>query len=379
MNAPSDAGGSQLPDAGSSPAPGAGGPPVTTQASRAVPESYGDVAGEYGALRDVHPMGTTGGAIVVDRSSRFRCTLSGPKAADVLTGLVTNDILALEPGSGCYAVALTAKGKIVADLRILAREGDLLVDVAPGAAAGWWAMIRKYVNPRLARYADTSAATTEVGVFGTRAHAVVAAALGIRWEELHQMAPFAHRTVDDGGVAVLVARVPDLGVQGFSLIAPADQHDLLWRRLQEAGARPAGRAAVEIARIESGRPEFGVEMDDSTLAQEANMDALHAISYTKGCYTGQETVARVHFRGHVNRYLRGLRYGDEAAVSRGAEVLDDGGKVVGDVRSAVRSPRLGGIAIAMLRREVADDREVVLRWDGGEARARVVPLPFPLD
>jgi tRNA-modifying protein YgfZ len=120
-------------------------------------------------------------------------------------------------------------------------------------------------------------------------------------------------------------------------------------------------------------------MDDSTLAQEANMDALHAISYTKGCYTGQETVARVHFRGHVNRYLRGLRYGVESPIPRGAQVVDVAGKVVGDVRSAVRSPRLGGIALAMARREVEDESEVMLRWEGGSTRARVVALPFPLD
>ncbi len=354
-------------------------PAASVPAHAATPSSYGDVAAEYAALRDVHPLGTAGGAVVVDRSARFRCTFSGAKAAEVLTGLVTNHVLALAPGEGCYAVALTAKGKIIADLRIFVRGDDLLVDTSPAAAAGWWTMIRKYVNPRLARYADTSAVTAELGVFGTRAHAVVADALSLRWEELHEMSPFAHRAVDDGGTTVMLARVPDLGVQGFSLIAPAGHRDVLWRRLVDAGARPAGSDAVEIARLEAGRPEWGVEMDDTTLAQEANMDALHAISYTKGCYTGQETVARVHFRGHVNRFLRGLRYGEEATIPRGAEVLDEAGKVMGDVRSAVRSPRLGGIALAMLRREVADESEVTVRWDAGEARARVVPLPFPLD
>lgn len=366
------------PDAGP-PLPSTAPAGPVASAATALPESYGDVAAEYAALRDVNPQGTTGGAIIVDRSPRFRCTLAGPKAGEVLTGLVTNDVLALSPGGGCYAVALTAKGKIIADLRIFARTDDLLVDVSPAAAAGWWSMIRKYVNPRLARYADVSASTTEVGVFGRRAHAVIAAALGLPWEELQQISIFAHRVVDDGGTPIMVARVPDLGLAGFSVFAPAGHHAALWERLSHAGARPAGRAAVEIARIEAGRPEWGVEMDDRSLAQEANMDALHAISYTKGCYTGQETVARVHFRGHVNRFLRGLRYGEDASIPRGAEVVDDEGKVVGDVRSAVRSPRLGGIALAMVRREVNDETEVTLRWDGGEARARVVPLPFPLD
>lgn len=369
MSAPHDHAGSE-PPAGPPPPPAAP-PPL------ADPESYGDPGAEYAALRDVDPHGTSGGAIVVDRSSRFRCSFSGPKAGEVLTGLVTNDVLALTPGTGCYAVALTAKGKIIADVRIFARAEDLLVDVAPAAAAGWWAMIRKYVNPRLARYADVTARTFELGVFGVRAHAVLAAVLDVGWESLQQMPMYAHRTVDDAGVPVLVARVPDLGVEGFTLVAAAEHREALWRRLCEAGARPAGRTAVEVARIEAGRPAWGVEMDDGTLAQEANMDALHAISYTKGCYTGQETVARVHFRGHVNRFLRGLRIGDGAAVPRGAEVMDDAGKGVGDVRSVATSPRLGPIAIAMVRREVADDTEVTLRWEGGAVRARVVPLPFP--
>ena len=118
-------------------------------------------------------------------------------------------------------------------------------------------------------------------------------------------------------------------------------------------------------------------MDDTTLAQEANMEALHAISFTKGCYTGQETVARVHFRGHVNRHLLGLRYDEAMVPPRGAEVRDASGKAVGDVRSAVVSPRLGGIALAMLRREVEAESDVDVWWGASTIRARVVSLPFP--
>lgn len=354
--------------------------PATPPAPLAgVVRDYGDVAGEYAALRPVpgSPAGG-GGAIVVDRTHRSRGTFAGAKARDVLTGLVTNDVLALAPSDGCYAAALTAKGKILADPRIFVRDDDVLVDVPPRAAAGWWAMIRKYVNPRLARYADISAATADVSVYGTRAHAVVASALALSWEELAHMGAYSHRTVEAFGYSILLARVPDIGVEGFSLILPVEGRDAAWEALVAAGARPAGLTAFEIARIESGRPEWGVEMDDATLAQEANMESLHAISFTKGCYTGQETVARIHFRGHVNRHLCGLRFDETHAIPAAAELRDPTGKVVGDVRSAVVSPRLGGIAMAMVRREVESEVELEVAWSGGSARARVVTLPFPL-
>ncbi|HYD54792.1 MAG TPA: glycine cleavage T C-terminal barrel domain-containing protein, partial [Gemmatimonadaceae bacterium] len=148
-----------------------------------------------------------------------------------------------------------------------------------------------------------------------------------------------------------------------------------------ARAVPLGLEAWEIARVEAGRPEWGLDIDDTTIPQEANLDELHAISYTKGCYVGQEVVARVHFRGHVNRHLRGLRAAGEQPPPSGAALLDTTGKTVGDVRSAASSPRLGGIALGMVRREVDPGTDLVARWTaGGEARelrVNTAALPFP--
>src|SRR5919199_175946 len=113
-----------------------------------------------------------------------------------------------------------------------------------------------------------------------------------------------------GGAAarLIVSRSPDLGpVEGYEIFLPADAFDAAWQRAAAAGARPVGLLAWEIARVEAGRPEWGIDMDDGTIPQEANFDALDAISYTKGCYVGQEVVARLHFRGHVNKYLRSVR------------------------------------------------------------------------
>jgi folate-binding protein YgfZ len=140
---------------------------------------------------------------------------------------------------------------------------------------------------------------------------------------------------------------------------------------------PAGLDAWEIARVEAGRPEWGIDIDDTTIPQEANFDELDAISYTKGCYIGQEVVARVHFRGHVNRHLRGLRAASSEAPPTGAQLIDDSGNHVGDIRSSVASPRLGGIAIGMIRREVAPGVSLNAKWEGGERRVDVTTLPFP--
>ena len=339
-------------------------------AGRPVVLHYGDPLGEYASLRT--------GALLVDRSHRGRLRLSGEKAAEMLTGLVTNDVGALQPGQGLYAAALTPKGKIVSDIRVFAEEGSLLTDAPARAAEAWIAMVRKYVNPRIAPLQDESATLRSIGIFGARARQLLGEVTGIGASALSALPPYAHVPAELDGAPLRVAHVPDLGVDGFDLWMPAGAFDAAWRRLTSAGATPGGIAAFDIARVEAGRPEWGVDIDDATLPQEANLDDLHAISYTKGCYVGQETVARVHFRGHVNRHLRGLHFeGDEIPPSR-AQLVDDSGKSVGDVRSSVRSPRLGPIGIGMVRREVSIGTPVSVKWDGGTTRAAVLGLPFPL-
>ncbi len=321
---------------------------------------------EYAALR--------GGAGMVDRSGRMRMLIGGTQAAESLTGLVTNDVGGLHAGTGQYAAALTAKGKVIADVRIFARVDDLLVDTPASAGPGFMTMIRKYVNPRLARYADVSAVLRTIGVFGPRAHAVLSTVLQAEGASqpaiasLRGLGDYHHHGFEFGGASIFVARVPDLGGEGFDCFVPVEVAELLWSRLVAARATPVGRDAAEIARIEAGRPLWGVDMDENTLAQEANFDELGGISYTKGCYTGQETVARVHFRGHVNRNLRGIQ--SAVVLPSGAELLE-GDKPVGTVTSSVSSPRLGPVGLALVRREVETGAEVVARWDGGEATAVV--------
>ena len=331
--------------------------------------AYGDVAAEYQAMR-AH-------AILVDRSHRGRMRLLGDKAGEVLTGLVTNDVMSLQPGQGLYAAALTNKGKIIADVRIYAEAGSFLVDVPPRAWEGWSTMIKRFVNPHMARFRDDSESLREIGIFGMSARHVVGMVTGINASALTALPPHAHVVADVAGARVMVASTPDLGVEGFSLFVDSEVFDAVWARAVSAGATPAGLGACEIGRVEAGRPEWGIDIDENTLAQEANLDELGAISYTKGCYVGQETVARVHFRGHVNRHLRGLRGASVDPPPTGARVFQ-GDADVGDVRSAVASPRLGGIALAMVRREAVAGTPLVARWEGGERTVDLVPLPFPL-
>jgi folate-binding protein YgfZ len=333
---------------------------------RTVALSYDDPSREYAALRD------SCGA--VRRDERGRWVFAGAKAAEALSGIVTNEIETLTPGSGCYAAALTPKGRVVADVRVLRRDDDLFIDVSSRAAAGWNALVRKYINPRTATYADVTAATGCVGVYGPRASAVLARLGVLDAGALNAMLPYHHVGASVAEQSVLVVRSPDFGIPGFDLIVDAPDSTPVFAALQDAGARATGLAAADIARVEAGRPEWGIDMDETTIPQEANLEALHAISYTKGCYTGQEVVARVHFRGHVNRVLRGL-IADHPLPPR-ATIGSADREDVGDVRSSVVSPRLGSIALAMIRREVAAGDEVMVRDAQGEHVARVVTLPF---
>jgi folate-binding protein YgfZ len=315
-------------------------------------------------------------AIIVDRSDRLRMTFSGEKAAESLNGLVTNDVLSLSAGKGQYAAALTPKGKVLADVRIFAREDGLLVDTNAAAAPGWSAMIRKFVNPRLAKYQDISAQTGDIGLFGANASHIARAALG---GTVPEPVPFAHTTVTLGDAALLVVRAPDFGVDGYDIIGPREALDLLRAKLLDAGATDVGGDVLDAARIEAGRPVWGADMDDSLLAQEVDLDRLEAISFTKGCYTGQETVARVHFRGHVNRLLRGLRFSDATVPPPGTTLTDAGGKEVGLVKSGTLLPGGGAVALGIVRREIEPGSTLRASWTDHDAEARVESLPMQVE
>ena len=344
-------------------------PALGVVAGHSVTLHYGNIAAEYASLAE--------GAMLADRSVRGRMRFDGPKAAELLTGLVTNDVLALSPGHGQYAAALSPKGRIVADVRIFARIDHLLVDVPPRARAGWEALVRKYINPRVVPYVDVGGDMRQVAIAGPAARAIVGGAAGLAREALAALAPYAHLDAEICGRPVMIVRTVDLGADGYEIFFPIDAFSPIWQRLVAGGATPGGLLAWEIARIENGCPEWGVDIDETTIPQEANLEELHAISYTKGCYTGQEVVARIHFRGHVNRHLRGLMLGHSEPPMERSAILSLEGKQIGDVRSSALSPRMGAISMIMVRREVEMESTVMVEGQSGTTQGRVVPLPFP--
>ncbi|MBL8960462.1 MAG: folate-binding protein YgfZ [Gemmatimonadetes bacterium] len=308
-------------------------------------------------------------AHVVRRTDLVRIAFTGPQAATVVNGLVTNDVVALGAGQGCYAVALTPKGKIVADLRIYRTDDAVLTDTTIEAAEGWKALVRKFVNPRLSKYTDQTPTLGFFELYGARVGDRLAA-LGATWT-----ADYAHGAVTLDGVEAGIARLPGIGTQPGAVVwCPSESAAAVGETLQRTGISEGSVDGLEAWRVEGGRPRWGIDMDDTMLAQEANMDDLHAISYTKGCYTGQEFVARLHYRGHVNRYLRGLRL--DASVPRGASVVHGDGAIVGDVRSCAVSAQAGPLALALVRREVPDGATVRVRTGDAEVGATVIPLPF---
>lgn len=321
----------------------------------------------------------TAPVLLFDRSTRLRMRFTGAKAGEALTGLVTNDVLALRGGDGLYACALTPKGRIIADVRIFAMpalEGTAVdtyeVDANAAGGPGFAAMIRKYVNPRLAKYSDVSAAQACLTLSGPGALALVRA-LGAGTaavDALAAAAPFTHRTLALAGTSVRVARVPDLGARDtVDLVCDADAGATLADAAVAAGAVRGDDATWHRLRVLAGRPEWGMDMDEGTLAQEANMDALDAISYRKGCYTGQETVARVHFRGHVNRTLRRVQYGDLTAPGHDTELRDASDAVVGAARSTAVDDAGVLVGLAMIRREVTEGTPLLWRDADGAVHA----------
>jgi folate-binding protein YgfZ len=320
--------------------------------------------GEYRALVE--------GCGVLDRSERGKLALSGSGAVEFLNGQVTNELMTLQPGDGRYAAFLTPKGKMLGDLRILAvgerPDGpptELLLDTGRVALQALFDMIRRF---KIGYEVELHKRTLERGLLSLIGPGAAALAAGDSAEIDHlPEAEHANAPVRIEDIACLAVRT-DVGID---LICDAADTERLLEVLRERGALPVSEQAAECLRVERGRPRYGVDLDDSVIPQEAGLNE-RAVSFTKGCYVGQETVARLHYKGKPNRHLRGLRL--SAPASTGEELLL-GERVVGHVGSAVLSPRLGPIALALVRRE-AEPGAIVSVGEHGTS-AEVLELPFP--
>jgi folate-binding protein YgfZ len=314
-------------------------------------EASVELDGQYRALRE--------GCGLLERADLAALVASGPDAAEFLQGQVTNDVEALMPGTGCYAALLDRKGGVQADLRVLRLgEDELWLDTDGRASA-----------PVL-RHLSTYKIGREVEVAEPDPGAAILALLGPGANEAAGIGPLPrehdHREVELAGVGCR-AVATDLGIE---LICPAARSADVSRTLVDAGAEPVTEAAAEILRVESGRPRFGHEIKPGVLTQEAGIND-RAVSFTKGCYIGQETVARLHYKGKPNRHLRGLRL--EGPVAEDDSIVL-GDRELGRIGTAVVSPASGPIALAVMRREAEPGATVMVGED--RVPATVAELPF---
>jgi len=312
--------------------------------------------------QDTERRALTQGCGLLDRSERGKLALTGSEAKGFLHGQVTQDVEALSSGRGAYAAFLTNKGKMLGDLRILDSGDELLLDCERPALQELFNLLRR---TKIGRDADLHKRTLQSGLLsliGPGARAVAGAdAAGLGAGE-HD-----HVTAELDGAAVRLIAT-DAG--GVDVLCDAEDSARVVAALRSAGAVDVGEAAAEVLRVERGRPRYGAELDDGVIPQEAGLNA-RAVSFTKGCYVGQETVARLHYRGKPNRHLRGLRLSGPAATG---DELRLGEKIVGRLATVVESPEHGAIALALVRREAAPGDTVAV-GDGGVS-ALVVEPPF---
>jgi folate-binding protein YgfZ len=329
---------------------------------------YGDATTEHRALRET--------AGVLDLGFRGRLCLLGADRATFLHGQVTNDIKKLRAGEGCYAALVTHKGRMEADLHIWNLGEELLLDFEPGLTAAVTRRLEKFIVAEDAQVVDVAPHYGLLSVQGPRSAEAVTA-LGL-FNHL-PAAPYRSAGVSDPTLGQLyVMNLPRVRTTGFDLFVPVNSlaavADKVIAAARAVGGRAGGWDALETARIEAGIPRFGADLDETTLPPEAGLDAT-AISYTKGCYIGQEVLNRIRTIGHVNRTLVGLRLpaGTAALPARGDKLLREG-KEIGVLTSAARSPVSGNIALGFVRREHAEPG-TELQLPAG-AVARVAPLPF---
>jgi tRNA-modifying protein YgfZ len=315
---------------------------------------------------------------LVDRSDRGKLALSGPPgghaagAVEFLNGQVTNELADLKPGEGCYAAFLTHKGKMLGDVRILAAGEDseaepseLLLDTERGALQALFDMIRHFKVGYDAELHKRTLERSLLSLIGPKADEIAAKASGLKPTELPQH-EHDHLLAGIGQTPVRLIRT-DLGLDA---LLDSSAIETVRNALMEAGAAEASETTAEIVRVEHGRPRYGIDLDESTIPQEAGLNE-RAVSFTKGCYVGQETVARLHYRGKPNRHLRGLRLSEP--VEPGAE-LRLGERPVGRLGSSVLSPSFGPVGLALVRREAEPGDTVAVGEHG--ASALVSELPF---
>jgi folate-binding protein YgfZ len=322
-----------------------------------------DISSGYAALHS--------GAGLIDRSGAGRILLTGADRRSYLQGLLTNDIAALAPGTGCYAAMLTAQGRMMTDMRVLELGDGVLLDVPRQVATAIRDHLDRFIFSEDVKVEDVTASGAEIGVYGPGALDVLVQA-GVEGEAPSGL--FQNRSTRIAGVDAVVVRSDEAGVTGYDVIVDAAKAETVTAALLAAGAVRVNDADAEAVRIEKGRPRFGVDMDTDTIPLEAGLEE-RAISRSKGCYVGQEVIVRVQDRGHgrVAKRLVGLTFDAAAALPVAGARIVSGEREIGRVTSATWSPALTRpIALGYVHRDFVEPGTPVT-VDG--AQAAVSPFP----
>ena len=335
-----------------------------TEAGWSVPASYGPLGFEVSRVRR--------GAGLADLSDRRKLVVTGEDRVTFLDGLVTADVKTLDPGSSSYALVLTDKSRVVGDLWLHAFPDRLVLDLEASQAEAVHGHVRRFLVSDDVSFGLLPAAM-HLEVIGREAPAFVARALG--WDVRGKPSGSFVTFPLDRKTSVHALRTTRFGEPAVVLWSAGGDLRPAWSALDRAGVPAVGREALEVLRIESGLPRVGVDMGQDTLALEAAPDG--AISFTKGCYVGQEVVARGTYRGHIRRKLMGLRIFGDVPPARGDPVTLKGAEV-GRVTSGAWSPTTGWVvALALVRvDDVPADASLFVDRGGWDLRARLHPLPF---
>jgi folate-binding protein YgfZ len=314
-------------------------------------------------------------AAFLDRSHRGRIVVSGTERASYLQGLLTNDIVALKAGQGCYAAYLTAQGRMIADLHVYELGDVLLLMMTGGVKDGVMAKLDQFIFSEDVQLGDVSDTFAQLAIVGPDAATTVASLVsGVSADALREMPEHGNARGEWAGSAAIVTRITDAGEPGFDLYVERARAGALSAALLAAGIPELDESTAEAVRIESGMPLFGRDMDAETIPLEAGIES-RAISFSKGCYVGQEVIIRVLHRGHgrVARKLVGLILDGDQVPDAGA-MIRSGDRDVGHVTSSAASPALKrSIALAYVHRDFLEPGTVV---SVGEQRAEVTALPF---
>ena len=314
-------------------------------------------------------------AALVDRSDRGRIVVSGTERASYLQGLLTNDIVALTAGQGCYTAYLTAQGRMIADLYAYELGDVLLLTMSGGVKDGVMAKLDQFIFSEDVQLGDVTDSFAQIAVIGPDAAVKVASIVsGVSEDVLRAMAEHDNARGTCAGGAAIVTRIADTGELGFDLFVESAQAGALKTALMAAGVNELDTGTAEAVRVESGVPVFGRDMDEETIPLEAGIEA-RAISFSKGCYVGQEVIIRVLHRGHgrVARKLVGLTLDGKPVPEAGA-IIRSGDREIGRVTSSTASPALQRpIALAYVQRDFVEPGTTVTV---GDQSATVTALPF---